>query len=407
MLNFVYWPISAVMWFWREVLSFVLDPDSGVTWVLSIILLTFTIKGLLVYPTVRQLRSSRKMQQLAPQMQAIRAKYKHDQAKMAEETQKLYKDAKMNPITGCLPVLVQLPVFLGLFHVLRSFNRVGDDYGGLGMTVEENRNTANYMFSPEDVQSFLDARFFGVPLSASIAMPQDQYYAFPGAEFTRLDIILVAVPMILLIAIMTHFNARVMLNRQKARLASGKQAAPTGDNAEMMQMQQDMMGKMMLWFMPLVTIGTGFIWTIGLLVYMTSNTLWTFFQQRIVFNRMDAEEEAEEEERRELAKATAPKVGARPDRRAKTERREENTGSTAASGTPELALPPVHEDDADFNYLTNAERKALRPDDKADYDRARAAFEKRNPEIAAAAAEAGRRGQPKQSVLDQARKVNE
>ena len=123
MLNFIYWPISAIMWFWREALSMVMDPHAGVTWLLSIVLLTWTIKALLVWPTVKQIRSGQKTAKLAPQMKAIRERYKNDQAKMAEETQKLYKTAGVNPLAGCIPMLVQIPVFMGLFHVLRSFNR--------------------------------------------------------------------------------------------------------------------------------------------------------------------------------------------------------------------------------------------------------------------------------------------
>lgn len=131
MLNFIYWPISAILWFWHKVVSFVLNPDSGLSWVLAIILLTFTIRALLVKPTVNQMRSMRKMQEVQPLMQEIRNKYKNDQQKMLEETRKIQKDMGVNPIAGCLPMLVQIPVFIGLFHVLRSFNRTGTGAGQL------------------------------------------------------------------------------------------------------------------------------------------------------------------------------------------------------------------------------------------------------------------------------------
>jgi len=310
-LNFIYWPISAVLWFWHKVFSFVLDPDSGVTWVLSIIFLTFTVKAIMVKPTINQLRSGRKMQEMQPKMAEIRSKYKNDQQKMMEETRKLQKEVGVNPVLGCLPVLIQLPVFIGLFHVLRSFNRTGEGVGQLGLSIEQNYNTPNYIFSVDDVQSFLDATLFGVPLSAYISMPADMYAAFPKVDFTRTDIMFVAIPLVLIIAVATHFNARMSIDRQKARLASGKQAAPSGDNAEMMQTQMAMMNKMMLWFMPLTILFTGVLWHIGLLFYMVSNNIWTFFQQRIVFAKMDAEEEAEEEARRALKRSTAPAPGAR------------------------------------------------------------------------------------------------
>ena len=84
MLNFVYWPISVILWLWHKALSFVLNPDSGLTWVLAIVLLTFTVRILLVRPTINQMRSMRKMQEIQPQMQEIRNKYKNDQQKMMQ-----------------------------------------------------------------------------------------------------------------------------------------------------------------------------------------------------------------------------------------------------------------------------------------------------------------------------------
>ena len=318
MLNFVYWPISAILWFWHKLLSYVLDPGWGITWVLSIVLLTFTIRVFLVKPSLNQMRSSRKRSELQPRMAEIRSKYKNDQQKQMEEIRKVQKEMGVNPIAGCLPLLVQMPVFLGLFHVLRSFNRTGTGSGQLGLSVEQNRNTANYIFSPSDVQSFLDARLFGVPLSSYISMPESMYQGFSGAEFTRTDIMMVAIPLILITATATHFVARMGVNRQKARLASGKQSAPANDQ---MQMQMDMMNRMMVWFMPLTILFTGAFWHIGLLFYMVSNNIWTFFQQRFIFNKMDAEEEAEIQAKKDAQRASAPKPGVKPNNPKKNKKR--------------------------------------------------------------------------------------
>ena len=318
MLNFVYWPISAILWFWHKLLSYVLDPGWGITWVLSIVLLTFTIRVFLVKPSLNQMRSSRKMSELQPRMAEIRSKYKNDQQKQMEEIRKVQKEMGVNPIAGCLPMLVQMPVFLGLFHVLRSFNRTGTGSGQLGLSVEQNRNTANYIFSPSDVQSFLDARLFGVPLSSYISMPESMYQGFSGAEFTRTDIMMVAIPLILITATATHFVARMGVNRQKARLASGKQSAPANDQ---MQMQMDMMNRMMVWFMPLTILFTGAFWHIGLLFYMVSNNIWTFFQQRFIFNKMDKEEEAEIQAKKDAQRASAPRPGVKPNNPKKNKKR--------------------------------------------------------------------------------------
>lgn len=310
MLNFIYWPISFVLWFWHKLFGFIFNPDSGLSWLLAIVFLTMTIRVFLVKPMINQLRAGRKMQEMQPRMAEIRAKYKNDQQKMMEETQKLQKEIGVNPLAGCLPLLVQMPVFIGLFHVLRSFNRTGTGAGQLGMSIAHNAQTANYFFKPEDVQSFLGARFFGVPISAYISMPEDMYQAFAPVDFTKLKIMLVTAPLILIIVVATHMNARISVARQKSRMASGKQKAPDG---VMGQQQMDMMNKMMLWFMPLTILLTGVFWHIGLLFYMVTNNIWTFFQTRIIYNKMDREEEEEAKAKAAAQRSLAPKPGVKPD----------------------------------------------------------------------------------------------
>ncbi|MDO4928143.1 MAG: membrane protein insertase YidC [Corynebacterium sp.] len=308
MLNFIYWPISAILWFWHQAVSLVLDPNSGLSWVLAIVLLTMTIRVFLVKPMLNQMRATRKMQAIQPKMQEIRKKYANDQQQMMLETRKLQREAGVNPLAGCLPVLVQLPVFIGLFHVLRSFNRTGDGRGQLGLSPEQNRQIANYIFSPDDVQSFLDARIFGVPISAYMSMPEQKFEAFQPVDFTRTQIAMVAVPLILIIVLATHFNARFSVERQERRRAQGLQQS----SSEQMDMQMAMMNKLMLWFMPMTILFTGALWHIGLLFYMVTNNIWTFFQQRWIFSKIDAEEAAEIEAKKEAQRASAPKPGQRP-----------------------------------------------------------------------------------------------
>lgn len=345
MLNFIYWPISAVLWFWHNIFGYIFSPDSGASWLLAIMFLTFTIRIFLVKPMVNQLRAGRKMQELQPKMQEIRQKYGKDQQKQAMEMQRLYKEANMNPLASCIVPLVQMPVFIGLFHVLRSFNRTGTGAGGLGMSVEENRNTANYIFSPEDVQSFLDARVFGIPLSSYMSMPEEQFAAFAPADFSRTDIILVAMPLVIACVLLTHFNARMSMSRQRERMAkrqaeqaaAGKKPDQSGPGSpEMMEMQMKTMNGMMLWFLPATLLFTGFLWHIGLLTYMLSNNIWTFFQTKIVYAKMDKEEEEEEAAKREAKRASAPVAGARTvDNRSKKQRQRDAAKQRANNNHPE------------------------------------------------------------------------
>lgn len=316
MLNFVYWPISAILWLWHKAAGLFLDLSSGISWALAIILLVVTIRILLFKPMLNQQRSAIKMQQLAPEMQAIKEKYKNDQQAQALAMRQLQKEMGVNPLGGCLPILVQMPVFIGLFHVLRSFNRTGTSGNALGMSVEQNWNTPNYIFDVDDVRSFLLARVFNAPLSGSVGMGTDQYAAFtePGtaADFTRTDIMVVAIPLIIISALATHFNARMSVERTRARQEAGlvkRQEGPMGQ-------QMDMMNKMMLWFFPVMILVTGAYWHIGLLVYMVTNNIWTYFQQRYIFGKLDEEEKeavaAKKAAKREAQEKLAPKVGQKP-----------------------------------------------------------------------------------------------
>jgi YidC/Oxa1 family membrane protein insertase len=100
----------------------------GAPWWLSIALLTVVIRTLLFPLTVKQVKSMRAMQDLKPEMDRIRAQYRDNRQKQQEETMKLYQERKVNPLGGCLPILVQMPIFIGIFYVIRQFGgyRIGD-----------------------------------------------------------------------------------------------------------------------------------------------------------------------------------------------------------------------------------------------------------------------------------------
>ena len=87
-------------------------------WGVAIILLVLLIKGLSWKLTAVQYRSSAKMRKLAPRIQALKERYGDDKQKMQMATMELYKKEKVNPMGGCLPVLITMPVFYGLFFVL-------------------------------------------------------------------------------------------------------------------------------------------------------------------------------------------------------------------------------------------------------------------------------------------------
>ena len=87
---------------------------------LSIILFTVLVKLLLVPLTVKQTKSMKDLQTMQPKLEAIKAKYKNNQELLNEKTLALYKEEKVSPYGGCLPLLIQLPIIIGLFTVLRN-----------------------------------------------------------------------------------------------------------------------------------------------------------------------------------------------------------------------------------------------------------------------------------------------
>src|SRR5918997_448147 len=105
-----------------------LDPVLTNPWWLSIALLTVVIRTLLFPLTIKQVKSMRAMQDLKPDMDRIRNQYQGNRQKQQEETMKLYQERGVNPLGGCLPILVQMPVFIGMFYVIRQFGgyKVGD-----------------------------------------------------------------------------------------------------------------------------------------------------------------------------------------------------------------------------------------------------------------------------------------
>lgn len=314
MLNFIYYPVSWIMWVWHWVFDHLM-PDtpgwSGLAWALSVIFLVFSLRAILYKPFVKQIRTTKKMQEINPQMQAIRKKYKNDRVKMTEEMQKLQKDHGFNPLLGCLPMLMQIPVFIGLFHVLRSFNRyVPEGSGGLvphvgpSLDLETNRATGNYAFSPEQVQNFLDARLFGVPLSSFITQPMEQWKAFVPSgnladiDFTRWQVAAVVVPLMIVASFATHMNSRASVSRQTPEAMDNPQTR--------------IMNKLSLWVFPLGILATGPFFPVAILLYWVANNGWTYAQQHLVFGRIAKEEDHAKAIREEKRRAAAPRPGERP-----------------------------------------------------------------------------------------------
>lgn len=286
MLNFIYYPVSAIMWFWHEVFGFVLGPANGFAWMLSVIFLVYTLRALLIKPFISQVRSMRKMQEFQPQIKKLQEKYKSDRQKLAEEMQKLQKEHGVNPLGGCLPLLVQLPVFIGLFHVLKGF---------------QPNFPYNYVFDRADIVSFTNADLFGVRLNEAIAggMQSLGHFSFNFGDFQP-HVLPVALPLMIAAAVATHFTARVSQQHQSPAAAANPQAA--------------IMGKITMWLFPVGLLVFGAFFPIAILIYFLSQNTWTFGQQFLIYRKIAREEEEKREQAREQRDALAPRPGQKPQR---------------------------------------------------------------------------------------------
>ncbi|HTF99928.1 MAG TPA: membrane protein insertase YidC [Nitrospirota bacterium] len=114
MVDYGWFGILAKPMFWLLTKFYIFTKNYGV----AIILLTIVVRVLLFYPSLKSATAMEEMKKIQPQLMAIREKFKKDPQRMNQEMMKLYKEHKVNPLGGCLPMLLQLPFFVALYNVL-------------------------------------------------------------------------------------------------------------------------------------------------------------------------------------------------------------------------------------------------------------------------------------------------
>ncbi|MGW3994307.1 membrane protein insertase YidC [Amycolatopsis sp. NPDC004772] len=297
MLDFIYYPVSFILWCWHKVFGFVFGESTAVAWILGIIFLTFTVRGIMFKPFVNQVRSMKKMQDFAPEMKKIQKKYANDRQRQAAEMQKLQREHGVNPLGSCLPMLLQIPVFIGLNHVLRAFTMPPPGGGP---------KTENYFFSQHDVESYVNAKLFGVNLGEAVYNGVGVVSGGATNVGFHWSVLPVALPLMIVASIATHLTARHSVARQNAASATPQTA---------------IMNKLTMYIFPLGVLVFGALFPLGLLFYWLANNGWTLMQQRLVYTKIDKEEAARKAEAAEKRatlgpkpgqKPTAPKVGQKP-----------------------------------------------------------------------------------------------
>lgn len=248
------YPVSGILWCWHQFFGSFLDPAGGASWALAVVFLVLTLRALLVRLALAQLRSTRALQGVQPEIRALRDKHAHDRRRMAAEMQRLQREHGISPLGGFLPALAQVPVFLGLLHVLHGFTAGGSDY----------------VFGAADVASFLHARLFSAPLAAYIRMPAAQLSAFGPVD--RWQVAAVAIPLAALAALATYLTSRTAVRR-----------SPPADP------QAAAVSRLTLYVLPAGALVGGilFAFPVVILLYWLANNAWTAVQQVVLHRYLD------------------------------------------------------------------------------------------------------------------------
>jgi YidC/Oxa1 family membrane protein insertase len=204
----------------------------GQSYWFSIVLLTVAVRIVLIPLTVKQVRSTRVMQELQPELKKLQAKFKNDKQKLQEELMKLYRERGFNPMAGCWPLLAQLPFFWALYRVIYSKNINGEPNILLGKS------------------------FFGVPL-------EDRWSALAGwGEKLGSAAGLTILFLIIAMALTTYVSQKQLMARQ------------SGDVNPQQQM--------LLRIMPLMFLVFAINVPLAVVIYWVTTNLWSMGQQWVL-----------------------------------------------------------------------------------------------------------------------------
>jgi YidC/Oxa1 family membrane protein insertase len=249
-LDYLYEAVGWVFTHIYDVLKPAFGATSGWTWFFSIVILVVLMRLLIVPLFIKQMHTTRAMSALQPQMAALRKKYKNDRQTLNQETMKLYQEAGVNPLMGCLPFVLQLPLFFGLFSVLRA---IAEYTGG----------TPKYGLPKSMVVAGTHAKILGASIADKVL--------FTGTAHVPLHAKLV----ILLFVAISMATTFLTIRQSQKR---GMMPAATPDNP--MAASQ----KYMTYIMPLFAL-TGLYWPFGLVMYWVTTNVWTMGQQFVLGRR--------------------------------------------------------------------------------------------------------------------------
>jgi YidC/Oxa1 family membrane protein insertase len=255
---------SPLISLFESIMVFIHEHLVGGSWGLAIIGLTVLIRAVLVPLTYRQLKGMQEMQRLSPQIAALKEKYKDDKQRQQQEIMAFYRENKINPLASCLPLLLQLPVFISLFYMLRTdlkldicgpqlrehFSKV------LGKTIAHNSEI------PSNAITHAGTHIKGLSeISCGAVAPHSAKFLFLP------DITEKATGAALITLIVLYVGSQV---------ASTLVATASADPNQ----------RRLMLLLPLVFVVILYRYPAGLLVYWITTNLWTIGQQYLIKRRI-------------------------------------------------------------------------------------------------------------------------
>ncbi|HBI17374.1 MAG: 60 kDa inner membrane insertion protein [Candidatus Moranbacteria bacterium GW2011_GWF2_34_56] len=232
-----------------NVLIFLYDVIPGGDFGIAIIAVTILLKSALIPLSKKQIQSQKRMQEIQPELKKIQTKYKNDKEKQTKEVMNFYKENKVNPFSGCFPIIIQLIFLIAIYRVIINISDAG--------LVVDGKDLYSFVQNPGEINK----TFIGL-----------------------VDLLKPSIPIAILAAAAQFWQTKLMINKSKKNKELNKIEK---DNDKSEPDFSEIMNKQMMILGPALTLFIGIKFAAALSIYWLFSTLFSVFQQLYIFKKED------------------------------------------------------------------------------------------------------------------------
>ena len=233
-----------------NVLIFIYDIVPGGDFGVAIIIVTILLKSILIPLSKKQIQSQKRMQEIQPRLKEIQDKHKNDKERQTKEVMTFYKENKVNPFSGCLPIIVQLVFLIAIYRVIINISNAG--------LIIDGKDLYSFIKNPGEINK----TFLGV-----------------------VDLLKPSIPIAILAAAAQFWQTKLMMAKNKKKEGLIKKEK-SGDASKEPNFSE-IMNKQMLILSPALTLFIGIKFAAALPIYWLVSTLFSVFQQIYIFKKED------------------------------------------------------------------------------------------------------------------------